>query len=384
MVTSRRGNFREAVADAVRRDVIPDSVWDRCEDWVERDRFFDKSTTARERSAIVSRAARCVQMKFDEARDIVAYLDRQGSAERRVVAREVQPRGRHVTSEPVTVTLSAYEQDRAWAFSLEVASLADAAFGQRIQRFRDRKLGGQFVSADGAEAWLRSPENRALAEELAREGEFLARFLPAWTPDEAAFYVLTRTPPPIHPLRGSFTRAHLVWKQHQRGVVSIEVEPWVSEKSVTRLYRDVRARVLSRHDPCPRSMAVWRFVESLHVNPRPTLRDVWREFYARARAQRPVRPVRTNEVWRKWRAAHPEISSVTLAECHRRWNAKHADAARQRFRYYEKFRDALWFGVKHANTIAWPGYAMLSEERAGNEPSTPIATPKPPDAPERP
>ena len=178
-----------------------------------------------------------------------------------------------------------------------------------------------------------------------------------------SFYILTATPPPIPPLSGSFTRAHLGFHAHQRGVVRIEVEPWVSEKAVARIYREVRARVLPHHDERPRGMAVWRFVESQHANPRPTLSTWGGNSMVARRPNSRVRHVPFLEIWRTWRAAHPEISTLTMAESFRRWNADMLDKARQQFRNYAKFRAALQSGIEHMNTIAWPGYDMLARNR---------------------
>jgi len=370
MVIYQHDPFREAVAAAIGRK-IPDTVWADCnDDWVVRERF-DSGTTG-QRSAIVRKVARRARDEITKALTIAAEVaeveieEDHGTHDRAAMRRQDGPAVVPEHSEPVAVALSEYEQDRAWAFSMAIASQADVRHGHLIQRFREKKLGGRLVRADDAEAWLRSPENRSLAGDLAREGEYLAQFMPAWSADDAGFYILTGHPPPIHPLRGSFSRAHLAHRE-QRGVVTIEVEPWVSEKTVARLYRDVRAHVLPRHDARPRGMAVWRFVESQHAELRPTLRDVWGNLTAQAYAKRPARPVPFREVWRHWRAAHPELESLTITECWRRWNAEHSDDAGRQFRIFKNFRDGLLSGVEHGSSITWPGYQMLSTspEHAG-------------------
>jgi hypothetical protein len=415
MVSSHADSFRAAVAAAAGFNAVHDVIWESAYDWVLEERFR-RSKRKVERDAAVREHARYV-------RDLYMSVVNAGSprlqASKRIPREEPANGDPHVSAaaleqaETLSVTLSGYEQDRAWAFSLEVAALADTLYRNRIQRFRDTWFGGQPVSASEAEAWLLSQNARlevhsttsettmlsidgelvtatrellspqrhrqvvklpsgevavfapnSPVAKLFHQGDLLSQTLP-WTADEAAWFILTGQPPSIQPLQGSFSRMRFA-RREQRGVITIEVEPWISEKTVAGLYRDVRARVLLQHDARHRGLAVWRFVESQHVKPLPTLRDVWRELDFRAKAERPVRKMLFHEVWRKWRAAHHEISTLTLAECCRRWNAEHADTPRLQFRNYSKFRAALLSGIEHMNSIAWPDYARLNGDPAGD------------------
>lgn len=387
MVISQADPLLEAVTASIGRD-IPHAVSARCDDREIRDRF-NRATTKEKRFAALREFERCIRGELAYVREVNRQESAEIGLEGAPISTGEQARpGREGSasvreeSQAVGVALSEYEQDHAWAFSLTVASMADVFYSQHIRRFREKKLGGRLVSAgsDDAEAWSRLPENQALIRELSREGEWLAQVVPAWTADEAAFYIITGYPPPIPPVRGSFSRARLAFDIVERGVVTIEVEPWVSEKTVARLYRDVRTRVLLQHNARRRGMAVWRFVESLHTEPRPTLRDVWGGLVAQAKAKRPSRSVPLREAWCLWQAAHPELESLTLTECWQRWNEKHAGDATRQFRHFTRFRAALLSGIEHGTTINWPGYQTLAEFSAIHATTTPIYTPKPLDS----
>jgi hypothetical protein len=344
--------FRDAVVEALGR-AIPDAVWEDCDDRVWRAQFA--SAKKGERDAAVRDTFRCVRDQITKALAIAAELNEEQSTP----ARDGANRRQDVLAptqeqlEPFSVTLSAYEQNRAWAFALEVASLADSFYGDRIRRFREEELSGQLVSADDVEAFDRSPETHPLAPELSRLAEAIAGALSVWSTNDAAYYVLTDQPPPIPPVRGHFELKRPE-RRTQRGLNVMEIEPWVSEQTVARLYREVRNRVLPRHVARPRGMAVWRFVESLHTKPRPTLREAWRELAIAM--DRPAETIAFRQVWRQWLAAHPELASMKISDACRRWNTDNPDGT---YRYSGKFKQALVSGIEHGGTIKWPGYQTL-------------------------
>jgi len=407
MVSFVENSFRAAVAVAAGLPLIHDVIWEREYDRVLEERFRTAKGKA-ERDEVVRKQAGYVRSLFDS---IVSTGGPPGEASRRPSRDDAGDGASDVLetgpeqSEPFTVTLSEYEQDRAWAYSLEIAALADRLYGNRIQRFRHDKLHGQLLSEGDAEAWLLSDNarlalHRTMVEstattfdgeltlssrevlnprrqrqqvklpsgevagfepgspvsQLYHQGELLSCVLP-WEPEEAAWFILTGQPPPIHPLLGTFSRTRLSPRGEQRGVITIEVEPWVSEKTVTRLYHDVRARAMPRHEARHRGLAVWCFVESLHAADRPTLLDVKRELSI----YRPANFKRFRTVWQRWLAAHSDLESMTITDAFERWNKESSDDATKRFRHYGKFRQALVSGIDHASTITHPGYRMLSE-----------------------
>lgn len=180
-----------------------------------------------------------------------------------------------------------------------------------------RQTTWRFTLPDGEqfEYWESS-----LVAELVERGARLARFLP-WTAAGAAWFILTGTAPDVPPVIGTFTRTtqHREW---QRGVLKIEIEPWVSEKTLLALYRDVRRRVNPETRKLPaRALAVWQFAQDQQS---------------------------------------ASFVKVGFAECWRRWNSTHPE--RQYADYRQFTRDAKR-GKRHAEamtSITYPGYRMLN------------------------
>lgn len=175
----------------------------------------------------------------------------------------------------------------------------------------------QFKTPDGEifEFW-----DRSLVGELVTQATRIARHLP-WTDAGAAWFILTGIAPDVFPVHGEFARRthpH-VW---QRGVLTIEIEPWVSEKTLLALYRDIRRRVNPRARKLPvHALAARAFVQE----------------------QR-----------------HASLAPVSLAECCRRWNKAHPE---HQYADYRQFTRDVTRGDQHSALVAnivSPGYRGLN------------------------
>jgi len=94
-------------------------------------------------------------------------------------------------------------------------------------------------------------EVRAISEELAE--------LYHWDKAEATWFLLTGERPVVRPLRSTTTRRHKDW--FTDAVTSMEILPWVSRGTLSKLYRQVQRRLIGdnrKRDPV--TIEVFRFV----------------------------------------------------------------------------------------------------------------------------
>lgn len=199
-----------------------------------------------------------------------------------------------------------------------------------------RRRGGQGAALplpDGDPVGYRSG---SLVAELHKVAKRLSRSIPLWDDAEAAWFVLTGRPPVLPPLRGETRYVRGALGQWERAVVTLHVEPWVSEKRVAALYRFAQRNI--DQSPIPRrdaSLPAWLFKRE------------------------------------EERAAGHVLS---FEELRRRWNDAHFT------RTYPN-RPGWWKAVrggeKHAAAILRPGYLSPSARRArqASVDSTPIRTP---------
>jgi hypothetical protein len=107
---------------------------------------------------------------------------------------------------------------------------------------------------------------RRISSELAK------RYM--WRPADAAMFVVTGNPPPMPPIRSGF-RAH-DYAGAERAIITLEIEPWTSVETVTRVYL-ARQQELSprRRRGLGRPLDVYLFVTAqMRKGTRPTWREL--------------------------------------------------------------------------------------------------------------
>jgi hypothetical protein len=175
---------------------------------------------------------------------------------------------------PFEVDLADTERERALLY-IE-AQVRAAASDTRVKEFRDHHCSGGLLSAEGAEAFLESPD----ASGLDAIANHLHRFH-GWHKGEAAWWVLTGEAPNCRPVKVSYRHAQ---SQHSPDLhlITIEAPPWISPATFQGAFAEMRRRMhAERKPPDTRSIRVVRFVERLRNNPtaaNPTFQDMCRQW----------------------------------------------------------------------------------------------------------
>lgn len=169
MPTGGEHAIRQEIARRLGRADVPDAMWDAVRDPVEFERI--EAAKGDERRRLLAELASLVAETAERAcRAAAEWLGEQHAQTRHggEHERDVRRIDRPAPSTPVHW----YELNRAWAFSLGLATLAESADKQgdnsdhprrsRVHRFRDRHLGGETLSPSDARSFLRSPAARYL------------------------------------------------------------------------------------------------------------------------------------------------------------------------------------------------------------------------------
>ena len=100
----------------------------------------------------------------------------------------------------------------------------------------------------------------SVLDDLRRLAKDVVRKFQAWSEDQSAWFVLTGTAPVVSPLQVSNTVIKST--DYVQGVITLEVEPWVSAQSVLKAYRTVRRRILGgqHRELSNRNVSVLTFV----------------------------------------------------------------------------------------------------------------------------
>jgi len=159
-------------------------------------------------------------------------------------------------SAPFAVCLTDAEYERSLLLIETQARVA--AKDPRVEKFRERHCSDGLLSAEGAEAFLESPDAPGL-ETLAGH---LQRFH-GWHKGEAAWWVLTGEAPNCRPVKVSY-RAAESWHSPDLYLITIEAPPWISPTTFQGAFAEMRRRMhAERKSPEARSVRVVRFVEML-------------------------------------------------------------------------------------------------------------------------
>lgn len=121
-----------------------------------------------------------------------------------------------------------------------------------------------------------------------------------WDEEDAAAFLVTGTPPPIHPLRVEFQKWQ-VKAGFENVFLSLRVQPWVSVETVSRTIRHLRRRLVTPtgRPPSQRAREVVEFVNS-RTEPDgkrpawPALQDSWNKTH----------PKMKFHAWRSMRMAY--------------------------------------------------------------------------------
>lgn len=139
--------------------------------------------------------------------------------------------GNEKRNEDVQVNADTYEADRSAAYSTYLAKLAED--DRRTRDFRQQELGGNILTEEQAEEFLKIPNSS-----LEATSRILVREHSMWSEESAALFLLTGTSPEVICASG---RIQSRWsKVHNYGVVILTVEPWVTPNTVRDLYKRAR------------------------------------------------------------------------------------------------------------------------------------------------
>ena len=156
----------------------------------------------------------------------------------------------------------------------------------------------------------------SVLHELDKVSVDLARRFP-WRPSEAARFVLTGEPG----VQAVQVWTETVGEDYARGVITIEVAPWVTPETVAATYRQFQDAMLGGHDnrpPTPKGLDVFDFVEERREagDERPNLRQMARLWNAHHpdRAYRHLHKL--GEIYRRTRDAllRPTYEVAAYAE----------------------------------------------------------------------
>lgn len=184
---------------------------------------------------------------------------------RSVVQRVVRPPDQEELEEQESFQMESdeYERERSTAYSEYLAKLATD--DPLVRSFRRRNLGGEdrLLTPTEAEKLISEGAPTASASRQLSKG----RAIP-WTEEQAEWFLLTGEVPRIAPLIGRVSKR---WgRTHNHGVITLEVEPWVSPEAVKDAYSSLQKRAIGGRNRRmkPKTLALFRFVmeqiESVH------------------------------------------------------------------------------------------------------------------------